>query len=75
MSQIEREMMTPEQRIDAALDSVLRASGSALIHYTMQSTLDDMRKAMRKVMCDSYIAGSNDAMNVMRKNEQNNSQR
>ena len=75
MSQIEREMMTPEQRIDAALDSVLRASGSALRHYTMQSTLDDMRKAMRKVMCDSYIAGSNDAMNVMRKNEQNNSQR
>ena len=31
----------------------------------MQSTLDDMRKAMRKIMSDSYIAGSNDAMRVM----------
>lgn len=75
MSQIEREMMTPDQRIDAALDSVLRASGTSLNHYRTRIQLDDMRKAMRKVMCDSYIAGSNDAMNVMRKNEQNNSQR
>ena len=66
MSQINEAMMTPEQRIDEALDTVLRASGSALRHYTMQSTLDDMRKAMRKIMSDSYIAGSNDAMNVMR---------
>lgn len=67
MSQIEREreMMTPEQRIDEALDSVLRASGSALRHYTMQSTLDDMRKAMRQVMFESYVAGSNDAWNVV----------
>jgi hypothetical protein len=29
-----------------------------------------MRKAMRKVMSDSYIAGSNDAMKVMQENEQ-----
>ena len=42
--------MTPEQRIDAALDSVLKASGSALRHYTMPKTLADMREAMRKVM-------------------------
>lgn len=69
------EQITPEQRIDAALDSVLRASGTSLNHYRTRIQLDDMRKAMRKVMCDSYIAGSNDAMNVMRKNEQNNSQR
>lgn len=61
-----KEQITPEQRIDEALDSVLRASGSALRHYTMQSTLDDMRSAMRKVMCDSYVAGSNDAWDVMR---------
>lgn len=66
MSQIEREMMTPEQRIDAALDSVLRASGTSLNHYRTRIQLDDMRKAMRKVMCDSYIAGSNDAWDVMR---------
>ena len=49
--------MTPEQRIDAflqridaALDSVLKASGSALRHYTMPKTLADMREAMRKAM-------------------------
>lgn len=59
------EKITPDQRIDEALDSVLRASGSALRHYTMQSTLDDMRKAMRKIMSDSYIAGSNDAMKAI----------
>ena len=54
--------MTPEQRIDAALDSVLKASGSALRHYTMPKTLADMREAMRKVMSDAYIKGSNDAI-------------
>lgn len=48
--------MTPEQRIDAALDSVLKASGSALRHYTMPKTLADMREAMRKAMFDEYIA-------------------
>lgn len=58
------EQITPEQRIDAALDSVLRASGSALRNYTMHSVLDDMRKAMRQVMFESYVAGSNDAWNV-----------
>ena len=52
--------MTPEQRIDAALDSVLKASGSALRHYTMPKTLADMREAMRKVMFDEYIRGLND---------------
>lgn len=54
--------VTPEQRIDAALDSVLKASGSALRHYTMPKTLADMREAMRKVMSDAYIKGSNDAI-------------
>jgi len=52
--------VTPEERIDAALDSVLKASGSALKHYTMAKTLADMREAMRKIMSDSYIKGSND---------------
>jgi hypothetical protein len=52
--------MTAEQRIDAALDSVLRASGSSLRHYTMPKVLEEMRAAMRKVMSDSYIDGSND---------------
>lgn len=39
-------MITPEQRIDAALDSVLRASGSALKHYAPGKKLDDMRDVM-----------------------------
>ena len=59
--------MTSEQRIDAALDSVLRAAGSKLKHYTMQSTLDQMREAMRKVMSESYIQGSNDNFKAMKK--------
>ena len=57
--------MTPEQRIDAALDSVLKASGSALRHYTMPKTLADMREAMRKVMFDEYIRGLNDNVEAM----------
>ena len=54
--------MTPEQRIDAALDAVLLASGSALRHYSPGKTLDAMRSAMRKIMSDSYIDGSNDCL-------------
>jgi hypothetical protein len=33
--------------IDMRLDAVLRSSGSALRHYSMQKSLDDMRTAMR----------------------------
>lgn len=61
MSQIEREMMTPDQRIDEALDFVLRASGTSLNHYRTRIQLDGMRKVMRKIMVDSYITGSNHA--------------
>lgn len=39
--------MTEEERIDAALDAVLRASGSALRNYTTPKTLSEMRMAMR----------------------------
>tara|TARA_Y100000780_G_scaffold145799_1_gene131483 strand:+ start:54 stop:251 length:198 start_codon:yes stop_codon:yes gene_type:complete len=51
---------TPQQRIDDALDRVLRASGSRLSNYTMPSTLKAMRDEMRAIMGESYIAGSND---------------
>ena len=61
--------MTPEQRIDAALDAVLKASGSALKHYTMPATLNNMRDAMRKIMSDSYISGSNDNFEAMKGNK------
>ncbi len=59
--------MTPEERIDAALDSVLKASGTKLKNYTMQLTLDRMREAMRKVMSDSYIRGTSDHFEAMKK--------
>lgn len=57
--------MNADERIDAALDSVLKASGSALKHYTMPSTLRDMREAMRKIMGAAYIAGSNAGYRAM----------
>ena len=55
---------TPQERIDDALETVLHASGSSLKNYTMQKSLDDMRKAMKKIMSDSYIAGSKDTFDV-----------
>lgn len=58
--------MTPEEKIDANLDAVLKASGSALKHYTMPATLELMREAMRKIMSDSYIQGSHDNFKAMR---------
>jgi hypothetical protein len=36
--------------VDKHLDAVLRASGSALRHYSMPKTLNDMRAAMRAAM-------------------------
>ena len=45
-----------------ALDAVLRASGSALRHYLPGKALTEMREAMRKIMSDSYIEGSNDCL-------------
>lgn len=58
--------MTPEQRIDANLDAVLRAAGSALKNYTMPSTRAELRRVMRKIMSDSYLAGSNDCHRALR---------
>lgn len=61
--------MTPEQQIDKNLDAILKASGSALKHYTMHKTLSDMREAMRKIMSESYIKGSNDNFKAMNQNK------
>lgn len=52
-----------DARIDAALDAVLKASGSALRHY-MPGTVEEMRKAMRKVMVAEYIKGVHDGIDV-----------
>ena len=46
--------MNPTEKIDAALDSVLRASGSYNINYASEYALNNMREAMRKIMAESY---------------------
>jgi hypothetical protein len=61
--------MTIEQRVDHNLEKVLRASGSSLKHYTMQKTLDEMRKAMLEIMANEYIEGSNDNFRAMNKRQ------
>ena len=51
--------------IDAALDRVLKASGSALKYYSCASTLSAMREAMRQALSAAYIAGTNDNFKAM----------
>lgn len=58
--------MTPGERIDSALDAVLKASGSGLRFYTCAHTLSAMREAMRKVMGESYIAGCHDQERIIK---------
>lgn len=53
------------QTVDEALDTVLKAAGTALKNYSMALTLDKMRDAMRKAMSDSYIAGSNACADIL----------
>jgi hypothetical protein len=47
-------------RIDQALDNVLKATGSALKYYTVYKTLEEMRSAMREAMSEAYIQGAHD---------------
>ena len=54
------------QLIDENLDKVLKASGSALSFYTTPAMIDKMREAMRGIMSDSYIAGSNDTHKALK---------
>ena len=57
--------MTPEQRIDANIEAILKAAGTSFRHYTMPKSRDDMREAMRKIMADSYIKGSQDNFDAL----------
>ena len=57
--------MTPEQRIDANIDALLRASGSGIDYHTMPHTLQAMRGVMRRIMSDSYIKGSQDNFDAL----------
>lgn len=59
--------MTPTEKIDAALDSVLRASGSYNLTYASEYALNNMREAMRKIMVESYINGKSAAWDKMRR--------
>ena len=59
--------MTANERIDANLDAVLRAAGSSLAHYTLPSSREKLRKAMRDIMSRSYIDGSNDCHDALKK--------
>jgi hypothetical protein len=72
-------IMTPTEKIDAALDAVLMPAMSST-HYirrlVSQTALESMREAMRKIMTDSFNDGiastlvvrelSNDAHEAMK---------
>jgi len=60
-----KEISTDWLLVDQALDSVLRASGSALLHYTMPATLELMRKTMLEIIEAAYMEGSNDCHNSL----------
>lgn len=53
--------MTPEERIDDAVNRILKASNASQLRFYMPLTQDRLREAMRQIMSESYIAGS-DAM-------------
>ena len=57
--------MTTEQRIDANIDALLRASGSGIDYYTMPRTLEALREVMRRIMSDSYIKGTQDNFDAL----------
>ena len=48
--------MTPEERIDAALESILQHICYDLEHASLLAH-NNMREAMRKIMEDEYING------------------
>jgi len=58
--------MTAQERIDANVELLLGQIGSCLAYYN-ESARDRMRDAMRKVMIESYIQGSNDCGRATRR--------
>jgi hypothetical protein len=65
MNKVETKLFDPNDKIDAAIETILKASGSSMKYYDMYKPLEDMRNAMRKIMSDSYIAGSNACYEVL----------
>lgn len=56
--------MTPDQRIDKNIRVFLRDAG-LLGHYRAVVECNLAREAMRRIMADSYIKGSNDHYDAM----------
>ena len=54
-----------EQKIDAAVEKILKAGGNPPLRMYMPQTQAELRKAVREVMSDSYIAGSNACMEAL----------
>lgn len=67
--------MKPIEKIDAALDSVLKESGSSIEYYILSNRLSAMREAMKKIMVDSFNDGIASTLGVREefiKNEHQN---
>ena len=63
--------MKPEQRIQNALDDVLKACGQSFHAFNMLNEADvvsDALATMRKIMADEYLAGSKDCHESFVKN-------
>ncbi len=58
--------MTPTEKIDAALESVLQSSGSTLRLYPNELRPNLMRATMKKIMSDEYKAGEDAAHEAMK---------
>lgn len=66
-----------DEQIDTHLDVILRAAGSALRHYTMQKSMDDMRSALRRAILalrpqavpttDAWAAGVQAAADLLKR--------
>ena len=62
--------MTPEERIDENLLRVLRAGEGVMLNGALnENSVKAMRKAMRDIMSESYIAGSNACHKAMKEDE------
>lgn len=63
--------MTPEQRVQKALDDVLKACGSSFLGFQITHEADVVSAAlskMRNIMSDEYLAGAKDCHESFVKN-------
>ena len=56
-------MLTDKQEfIDHHIDAVLKAAGTSIKYYSLQKSIDDMRKAMKDAMVEAYWLIENEGM-------------